>query len=277
MRYYCQFSYGGFKTYRIKGDTNESLEEVTSENRLDFPELCEYYFNHGGAKMLYRYIDENTLALIVREIPGPTTSPTGSPISTAVQFVGNKDEKEALDKLCLYICQNLTDFQRQFSGMFSTRGGLHFDGDKLKLISESPSVLQAPTEILNAIQNNSATILLLVTDSPTGTDEKITHLFDSLKLEGRVYCLQSKALSGERVTGKYIERPVKHLPQTTDLGDNEDDSKKKSIRFVFLVLVAIILLALLIISSISYRMHQTKKSPTSSQQSKNIEMIYFIK
>lgn len=31
IRYYCQYSYGGFKTFRIKGEQHEALtQEVTA-------------------------------------------------------------------------------------------------------------------------------------------------------------------------------------------------------------------------------------------------------
>ena len=196
MRYYCQFPYGGFKTFRINGDPNELLDqEVTSENRLDFPELCEYYFNHGGVKLIYRFIDDDTLALIVREIPGPTTSTDGTPINIAVQFVGNKSEKEELDKLCMYICLDIDSFQRRFSDMFSTRGGLHFEGDKLiELINESSIALGPEDNISEAIKDEFRTILLLVSDNSFGSDERKRSLYDSLKLEGRVFCLSNRSL-----------------------------------------------------------------------------------
>ena len=70
IRYYCQYSYGGFKTFRIKGEQHEALtQEVTAEEKFEFPDLADLYFNHGGAKLLYRYFDDNTIALnVIRTI-----------------------------------------------------------------------------------------------------------------------------------------------------------------------------------------------------------------
>ena len=252
MRYYCQFPYGGFKTFRINGDPNELLDqEVTSENRLGFPEFCEYYFNHGGVKLLYRFIDDDTLALIVREIPGPTTSTDGTPINIAVQFVGNKSEKEALDKLCLYICHDMDSFQRRFSDMFSTRGGLHFEGDKLmELVRESSIAKGSENGISQAIKDESRTILLLVSENSFWSDERKRSLYDSLKLEGKVFCLSNRSLldynwtsDESKLKGRYVDPPEEH--RVVPLSEEEQKKKARAngdSRLIWVVVVVIFLL-----------------------------------
>ena len=144
IRYYCQYSYGGFKTFRIKGEQHEALtQEVTAEQKFEFPNLADLYFNHGGAKLLYRYLDDNTLALIIREIPGP----------------------------------GISYFESSFADMFDMRGGLFFEGDKLaSLVAECQEECSYDGDSkLLQVRGRKGTILLFVPFSERfGYDEKTT-------------------------------------------------------------------------------------------------------
>ncbi len=129
---FCQYSYGGFKTFRINGETHEELtQEVTAENTYGFPKLADLYFNQGGAKVLYRYLDSDTISLIIREIPGPGLDTDNRQINCAVQFIGDASDRKQLDRLAIRLLNNLKKFEAEFADMFDMRGGLFFDGDRL--------------------------------------------------------------------------------------------------------------------------------------------------
>lgn len=135
IRYYCQYSYGGFKTFHINGEAHEALtQEVSTENRYGFPPLADLYFNRGGAKILYRYLDKNTLSLIIREIPSQGLDTDNRNICCAVQFIGDASDRKQLDRLTIKLVNTLHRFEYDFADMFDMRGGLYFDGDKLDTI-----------------------------------------------------------------------------------------------------------------------------------------------
>jgi len=178
IRYYCQYSYGGFKTFRIKGEQHEALtQEVTAEQKFEFPNLADLYFNHGGAKLLYRYLDDNTLALIIREIPGPGRDTDNRQINCAVQFIGDASDRTAMDRLCIKIANDISYFESSFADMFDMRGGLFFEGDKLaSLVAECQEECSYDGDSkLLQVRGRKGTILLLVPFSERfGYDEKTT-------------------------------------------------------------------------------------------------------
>lgn len=132
---YCQYSFGGFRIFRIYGTENESLDaskEVTSDNALDYPDGANIFFDRGGTKVAYRYLDDGRLVLTVKEIPGPDKDTDGRRINCAVQFIGDEPDRKALDNMAITICNDISGFERFFSDLFSKRSGLHIDGDRLK-------------------------------------------------------------------------------------------------------------------------------------------------
>lgn len=178
IRYYCQYSYGGFKTFRIKGEAHEALtQEVKAENSYDFPKLADLYFNQGGAKVLYRYLDNNTITLIIREIPGPGLDTDNRQINCAVQFIGDASDRKQLDRLAIKLINNLHKFETDFSDMFDMRGGLFFEGDKLDAIvkaCETQCQYEGESRLLK-IQNRQGKVLLFVPFSANfGLDTKVT-------------------------------------------------------------------------------------------------------
>ena len=187
IRYYCQFSYGGFKTFRIKGEQHEALtQEVTAEEKFEFPALADLYFNHGGAKLLYRYFDDNTIALIVREIPGPGRDTDNRQINCAIQFIGDASDRIVLDRLCIKIANDIRRFESDFADMFDMRGGLFFEGDKLvSFVAECQEECsyEGDSKLLQ-VRGRKGTILLFVPFSDRfGYDEKTTEkVISELKL-----------------------------------------------------------------------------------------------
>jgi len=165
IRYYCQYSYGGFKTFHINGEAHEALtQEVSTENRYDFPPLADLYFNRGGAKILYRYLDKNTLSLIIREIPSQGLDSDNRSICCAIQFIGDASDRKQLDRLTIKLVNTLHRFENNFADMFDMRGGLYFDGDKLDTIvkeCEKECQYEGESRLLK-IPRMEGTVLLFV-------------------------------------------------------------------------------------------------------------------
>ena len=178
IRYYCQYSYGGFKTFRINGEKHEALtQEVKTENTYEFPPLADLYFNQGGAKILYRYLDKNTISLIIREIPGPGLDTDNRKINCAVQFIGDASDRKQLDRLAIRLVNNLKKFETDFADMFDMRGGLFFDGDKLDAIvkdCEAECKYEGDSKLLRVRWREGTVLLFIPFSANFGTDPKVT-------------------------------------------------------------------------------------------------------
>lgn len=132
IKVYCQYSYGGFKTFYIEGLENEPMEkEVIDDTVYDFPEDAYCYFQYGGAKMVYRQLKDGRYDLVVREIPSLNTDGDGRQIPCAVQFVGDAEDKQTLDHLAQDIAHDMLSFENFFAYLFRIRKGLRIDGNKL--------------------------------------------------------------------------------------------------------------------------------------------------
>ena len=225
IRYYCQYSYGGFKTFRIEGHTNEELTQVVSaENNYGFPPLADLYFNQGGVKMLYRYLDEKTISLLVKEIPGHGLDTDNRPISCAIQFIGDTEDREMMDRLTIRIANNLEKFESDFADMFDLRGGLHFDGDKLAAIVEqckTPCDYEGDSKLLH-IRGREGSMLFFVPMSENfGSDEKVTSkVINELQLPEEVREADRRMTIIEL---KKVQGFVKPIPKAEKRTEKTDD------------------------------------------------------
>ena len=138
IRYYCQYSYGGFRTFRIYGEELEPLEEqeVESDHMLDFPEQANIYFNYGGARMLFRTFDTGETAIILRDIHGRNRDTDRRPASCAIQIIGDEEDIPLLRKVVYAIVNDIEGFEDIFVSGFSLRGGLHYKGILLRQFVE---------------------------------------------------------------------------------------------------------------------------------------------
>lgn len=259
IRYYCQFSYGGFRVFRINGEADEPLtqQEVTKNERRDFPELCEYYFDNGGVKLLYRKVTDGKIALILREIPGPTSDTDGTPIKTAIQFVGDEEDRDMLNNMCLYLIANLNSFEKRFAEMFSLRGGLHFAGNQLVDFFQNCqdfSELGKSDKIRQSVANEENEIMLISTfDELREGDSK---LFEKMKLKGITSYIPYQSLlyfSEKKDEGclkvkKVNCSPTNIIPSSkTEIPktESQDAQKKKMLKIVAAVLTILIFVILL--------------------------------
>lgn len=170
INFYCQYSFGGFRTFRINGTENEALkeQEVTSSDPLDFPTMGSVYFNYGGAKLLYRVFDSGELAVIVREIPGVERDTDGRLINCALQIIASPDEKALMDNVALEIINTLPKFEKDFAAGFSLRGGLHYNGEFLTNFVEKlrGKVAETSAPQLEDLAEHPGPVYLFVPSSP---------------------------------------------------------------------------------------------------------------
>lgn len=179
IRIYLQYSYGGFKTLYVEGIEKEILNrEVTSDNDYGFPTDAHCNFQYGGAKMLYRYLSNGELDLVVREIPSIHTDGDGRSIPCAVQFIGASEDRNTLDHIATKIANNINEFHEFFKMLFWVRGGLRIDGDKLRewidghnvpFVCDSPAV-----QIKNIPTIKSGIILFVPLSKNFGVDATVT-------------------------------------------------------------------------------------------------------
>lgn len=234
IRFYCQYSYGGFKTFRINGESHEELTQiVTAENNYGFPPLADLYFNQGGAKMLYRYLDSQTLSLVVKEIPGHGLDTDNRPISCAVQFIGDVEDRGVMDRLTIHIANNLEKFEKAFADMFDLRGGLHFEGDQLVEIvktCEPECDYEGDSKLLRVREQKGKVLLFVPFSDNFGRDEKVTakilaelQLPDEAREEDKVIRLT------ELMKMQYLLKPVSVKEKKEDKSENgEDNDRLKS-------------------------------------------------
>lgn len=213
IRYYCQYSYGGFKTFRINGEPHEALTQiVTEENNYDFPELANVYFNQGGVKILYRYLDKDTLSLLVKEIHGSNLDTDNRSISSAIQFIGDVTDRNTLDRLAIRIANSILKFEKEFADMFDLRGGLHFEGDKLAAIvkeCETECNYEGNSKLLNVRQQKGTVLLFVPFSDNFGMDEKVTSkLLSELQLPQDALEVSKLIRLSELMSIQYLVKPI---------------------------------------------------------------------
>lgn len=242
IRFFCQYSYGGFKTFFVEGIAHEELTRVVnSENNYGFPPLADLYFNQGGAKILYRYLDKNTLTLLIREIPGHGLDTDNRPITCAIQFIGDTEDRETMDRLTISIANNLQKFENDFADMFDLRGGLHIDGDKLAAIVEHckvPCDYEGGSKLLRVCGRKGSMLLFVPMSENFGTDEKVTSkVITELQLpeevreeERRMTLIELKKVQGFVKPIPKEEKKTEKIDDvesmTTRLKDLEDENSR---------------------------------------------------
>lgn len=231
IRFYCQYSYGGFKTFRINGESHEELTQVvTAENNFGFPPMADLYFNQGGAKVLYRFLDSQTLSLVVKEIPGHGLDSDNRPISCAVQFIGDADDRSVMDRLTIHVANNLEKFEKAFADMFDLRGGLHFEGDQLVDIVKAcePDCDYEGDSKLLTVREQKGTVLLFVPFSDNfGRNENVTaKILSELQLPDEAQEENRLIRLSELMKMQYLLKPIAVREKIEDKPEKGEDIGK---------------------------------------------------
>lgn len=188
IRIYCQYSYGGFRTFFIEGkegfvkgengiEGGEHLQyEVTNETDYDFPNEAHCYFQFGGAKIVYRYLNDKKLALVIREIPSIHRDGDGRSIPCAVQFIGDEADRSTLDYLALDIANDTLSFEKFFAKLFRVKQGLRIDGAKLRDYIENHNkkiICSTDVEVFRDVLRIQSGVMLFVHQSSNFGKDKI--------------------------------------------------------------------------------------------------------
>lgn len=133
IQVYTQYSFGGFRIYKIEDAAEERLDAskvVATGDFMGYPEEAAIFIDRRGAKIAYCYLKDK-LVLTIKEIPSLDKDSDGRPVNCAVQFIGDFDDRQILDNVTISICNNLQEFGSFFAGLFSVRGGFKIEGNKL--------------------------------------------------------------------------------------------------------------------------------------------------
>lgn len=239
IRIYLQYSYGGFKTFFIEGKEKEAVNmEVTNDTPYDFPQDAHRYFQYGGAKMVYRYLNNGELDLVVREIPSIHKDGDYRSIPCAVQFIGDEEDRLALDYLATDIVNDIEKFHNFFSLLFRVRGGLRIDGDRLrKWIDEHsvPFICETNVQQIKNMQLIKSGVILFVPLSRNfGIDEFVTsNVSSELNLPyaqmKRDNCIikSSDLFLIQKRSKISVSEPVGDEPPIVTGGDNGNEPKER--------------------------------------------------
>ncbi len=237
VKIYCQYSYGGFKTFFIEGNQNEELNhEVTLDNDYGFPKDAHRYFQYGGAKVVYRYLSDGRLLLAIREIPSIHVDGDGRSIPCAVQFIADKEDRALMDYLALDILNDVKAFEDFFSKLFRVRQGLRIAGDKLvEYINNHNTEIVYDTDVpqlRNISQIESGVILFVHLSNNFGVDERVTRNvcgelgFDMGELKSKGCFMSNVTLSKIQGQTAITAKPVERIePLPPDPQPVKDDSE----------------------------------------------------
>lgn len=240
IRVYLQYSYGGFKTFQIEGQKDEQVNnEITSAASEGFPTEAHCYFQYGGAKMVYRYLSNGQLDLVVREIPSIHKDGDGRSIPCAVQFIGDEDDRKTLDYMAMDIANGLDLFHDFFSNLFRVRNGLRIEGDKLMEwidAHKAESVcISDVVPIKNISKVTSGVILFVPLSDNYGVDETVTqNVTQELGLPMGLAADKKRYISVRelaKVQGKSSIQPAPKQEETIS-GDVDNASQNLSDRIV---------------------------------------------
>lgn len=235
IRYYCQYSYGGFRTFRIYGEELEPLEkqEVERGHRLDFPPQGNIYFNYGGARMVFRTFDSGEVAIILRDIPGPTKDTDGRPVSCAIQIIGDKEDMPLLCKVVYAIVNDIEGFEDIFVSGFSLRGGLHYKGIPLRqFVEEQANAKYVSLPPLGDLTLRKGPVYLFVPTSDMFVSDRrlTTKVIKELSLGTQNYeianTLANTILMRDLQDLKGRLKPAQTAPLSTDTSNEEKQGDK---------------------------------------------------
>lgn len=247
IRIYLQYSYGGFKTFFIEGKENESVNmEVTNNKTFGFPADAHCYFQYGGAKMIYRYLGDGSLDLVVREIPSIHKDGDGRDIPCAVQFIGDKSDRQVLNHMAIDIANNICRFHIFFSSLFRVKEGLRIDGDKLRFWIDThnvPFVCETPVrQIKNIVNVENGVIFFVPMSKKFGIDDMVTrNVSNELKLPltqmRKAECvIPSSELSAAQGKSKITTGAISVEDSVTEANISVDVNSSKQLKKVLLLI-----------------------------------------
>lgn len=238
IKTFFQYSYGGYKTLAVSCVENELLDnEVTNDNLCDFPDDAHCYFQYGGSKIVYRYLNDGRLCLVVREMPSIHKDGSGRSIPFAVQFIGDDQDRQTMDFMTIDIANDVNKFHEFLSNLFYVRQGLRIQGEKLSEWIENHKVpFSCNTDVrqIKQISKIKSGVLFFVSlSSKFGVDEYVTNnVSQELNLPYKQMKKDSCIMNTEKlfeiqqksvISAGIIEVPPSKKPEPDGVGTNKDE------------------------------------------------------
>lgn len=122
---YAQYSFGGYKIFRL---TNDHVEEVTGVNRHGITDSVIQLFSHYGIKMLNCHDAQGLHIFFVNDIPCRELDDVGRNKTCSLMICGtNLNDAKLLRRLAVMIAFELCSFETFFSSLFTISDTLNFD------------------------------------------------------------------------------------------------------------------------------------------------------
>lgn len=138
--------------------------EAISESSIEaYPQSAARAISHSGYKMLYKQIGGNKLMLSIRDIPGPCDEfERQSPFN--LMFIGDaSDDKLILDKLALYLSDNLNNFESEVCSLFEKDIQVNALKINLKWLNKKlEQIVESSDYDIDLCKTNKPVILLIL-------------------------------------------------------------------------------------------------------------------
>lgn len=179
---YAQYSFGGYKIYHL---TENSVDEVTANNRCNIPESAIQLFSHYGTKLLQTTDLSGNHILFVNDIHCKDRDDMGRAKTCSLVMVGTTDfDSVSLRKLAVMIAFELGDFELFFSKLFSIEDSLKFNYSKFNdlIISADSETVLSQDRLRNEMSRRNNPIVVYTTIKPQAAIEPLYRNFNKLSL-----------------------------------------------------------------------------------------------
>ena len=175
---YAQYSFGGYKIYRLTPDT---IEEVSDTNRLGIPDSGIQLFSHYGVKLMCGKDLNGNYLLFVNDIPCREQDDMGRAKTCSYLITGSsQSDMRLLRRLAVMIAFELSQFEEYFSGLFSITDTLNFDYKSFRefMGSAHDEVTIADDPLRKALALKSNPIIVYTCIDPKSAIKPLFNRFD---------------------------------------------------------------------------------------------------
>lgn len=127
---YAQYSYGGYKIFRLE---NDSVVEVTGDNRMGIPDSAIKLFSHYGVKLLLAKDTSGIYQLFINDIPCRERDDMGRAKRCSLLMCGTSlADAKVLRTVAIMILFELDQFEKFISSLFEIKDYLQFDYNRFE-------------------------------------------------------------------------------------------------------------------------------------------------
>lgn len=135
MTVYAQYSFGGYKIFRL---AENAVEEVTGLNRLGLPQSGIQLFSHYGIKFICTSDIDGNYILFVNDMPCKEKDDMGRSKTCSMLITSKvKANVPLMRRIAVMIAFELDVFESFFSSLFSIKETLVFNSTDFKAFFDS--------------------------------------------------------------------------------------------------------------------------------------------